>query len=80
LLISQHHGEGIEIGIGAQHENAIKQRILGCLVTIDGEVLLTDDLEEATIALVADRCPPCLSWRSNAARIALRSAASFSAS
>jgi hypothetical protein len=55
LLVAEHGGERVEIGIRAQHEDAVEAHVLGNLGAIDGEVALADGLEEAAIARVADQ-------------------------
>src|SRR6478672_4464116 len=54
LLVAEHGGERVEIGIGAQHEDTVEARVLGNLGTIDDEAALAGGLEEAPIARVAD--------------------------
>ena len=55
LLVAQHGVERVEIGVGAQHEDAVELRLLLDLVGIDGEVVVADRLEEAAKAGVADQ-------------------------
>jgi hypothetical protein len=78
LLVAEHGLERVEIGVGAQHEDAVELLLLLDLVEVDRKVLLADRLEIAPKAGVADQS--LASWRSNAATIEARSAASFSAS
>jgi hypothetical protein len=55
LFVTEHGAERIEIGVGAQHEDAVEFFLLLDLVGIDGEVLVADRLEVAPKAGVADQ-------------------------
>jgi len=61
LLVAQHGFERIEVGVGAQHEDAVEPLVLLNLVGIDREVIVADRLEIAAIAGVADQrlVAPC---------------------
>ena len=80
MLVAEHGGERVEIGIGAQHEDAVEFFVLLDLIRIDPEVILADRLQAASIADVADQRLVLASCRSSAAMIEARSAASFAAS
>ena len=81
MLVAEHGLEWVEVGIGAQHEDAVELPLLLDLVGIEGEALAAGRLEVAAKAGIADSAlSPLASWRSNAATIEARSAASFSAS
>ena len=54
MLVAEHGFERIEVGIGAQHEDAVELLLLLDLSGVDREVLLADGLEIAAIAGVAD--------------------------
>src|SRR6516162_961644 len=45
----------VEIGIGAQHEDAVEPFILLDLIGVDREVILADRLQVASITAVADQ-------------------------
>ena len=55
LLVAQHGGERIEVGVGAQHEDAVELGVLLGLGGVDGEVAVAFGLEEAAEAGVADQ-------------------------
>ena len=55
LLVAEHGLERVEIGIGAQHEDAVELLLLLDLVGIDREVLAADRLEVTPKAGVADQ-------------------------
>ena len=55
LLVAQHGGERIEVGVGAQHEDAVELGVLLRLGLVDGEVAVAFGLEEAAEAGVADQ-------------------------
>ena len=81
LLVAEHGLERIEIGVGAQHEDAVELSLLLDLVGIDCEVLVADRLEVAPKAGVADQRLVALGELARrAATIEARSAASFCAS
>src|SRR6266481_3575991 len=54
LLVAEHGFERVEIGVGAQHENAVEPFLVLNLVRVDREVLIADRLQVAAIAGVAD--------------------------
>ena len=54
LLVAEHGFERVEIGVGAQHENAVEPFLVLDLVRVDREVLIADRLQVAAIAGVAD--------------------------
>src|SRR3974377_234976 len=56
LLVAEHGLEWIEIGIGAQHEDAVELLLLLDLVGVDRKVLLANRLEIAPEAGIADQC------------------------
>ena len=45
LLVAEHGLERIEIGVGAQHEDAVEFLLLLDLIGIDREVLIADRLQ-----------------------------------
>ena len=47
LLVAEHGLEWIEIGVGAQHEDAVELLLLLDLVGVDREVLVADRLQVA---------------------------------
>jgi hypothetical protein len=47
LLVAEHDLEPVEIGVGAQHEDAVEPLLLLDLVGIDREVLVGDRLQVA---------------------------------
>ena len=55
LLVAEHGLERIEIGVGAQHEDAVELLLFLDLVGIDREVLIADRLQVAPKAGVADQ-------------------------
>jgi len=55
LFVAEHGFERIELGVGAQHEDAVEPLLLFDLCGIDREVLVTDRLQIAAIADVADQ-------------------------
>ena len=55
LLVAQHGGQRIEVGVGAQHEHAVEPGVFVSLAAIDREVTVADGLEEATVPGVADQ-------------------------
>jgi hypothetical protein len=55
LLVAEHGFERVEIGVGAQHEDAVEPFVLLDLIGIDPEVILADRLQVAAIAGVADQ-------------------------
>ena len=65
LLVAKHGHERIEIGVGAQNEDAVELPLLLDLVGIDREVLVADRLEVAPKAGVADQRLVRL-WRAGA--------------
>jgi hypothetical protein len=78
-LVAEHGLERVEIGIGAQHEDPVQPLVLLDLVAIDREVIVADRFQ-VTPVLPTSALSPLASWRSSAATIEARSAASFSAS
>jgi hypothetical protein len=55
LLVAQHGFERVEIGVGAQHEDAIELLLFLNLVGVDCEVLVADRLQIAAVAGIADQ-------------------------
>ena len=81
LLVAKHGCEWVEVGVGAQHENAVEPLLLFNVCSIDREVLLADRLHIAAVADIADeRLAAPLELPLSPATIEARSAASFSAS
>ena len=56
LLVAQHRRQRREIGVGAQHEEAVEAGIVISFGAVDGEVAFARDLEEAAITGVANQC------------------------
>jgi hypothetical protein len=54
LLVAQHGLKRVEIGVSAQHEDAIEPRVVLDLGLIDGEVVLADRLEVMVVTGIAD--------------------------
>ena len=52
---AEHGFERVEIGVGAQHEDAVEFFVLLDLIGIDPEVILADRLQVASITGVADQ-------------------------
>jgi hypothetical protein len=55
LLVAEHGLERIEIGVGAQHEDAVELALLLDLVGINRKILLADGLEIPPNTGVADQ-------------------------
>src|SRR5918996_1552286 len=55
LLVAQHGGEWVEVGVGAQYEDAVEPGVLPRLAGIDGEVAVAFGLEKAAETGVADQ-------------------------
>src|SRR5271166_6939821 len=78
IFVAEHRFQRRDVGIGAQHEDAIELGVLFRLGPINGETVVAGRGEEPTIALVADQAlSPFFNCRSSAARTAARAAASF---
>src|SRR5690348_12358288 len=56
LLLADHSFAGVEIGIGAQHEDAVELRLTVDLCRVDGKVPIANRLQIASEACVADQC------------------------
>src|SRR5258705_12604937 len=59
LLVAEHGFERVEIGVGAQHENAVEPFLVFDLVRVDREVLIADRLQVAPTSMA-----PMCRWRS----------------
>jgi len=79
ILVAKHRFKRREIGVGAQHEDAVELDVLFRPGPIDGGTVVAARGEETTIALGAATrlLSPFFNCRSSAARIATRAAASF---
>ena len=55
LLVAEHGRERVEVGIGAQYEDAVELVVLRDLVGINREVLVADRLQVTAVAGVADQ-------------------------
>src|SRR5215475_6428622 len=56
LLVAEHGLEWVELGVGAQHKDAVELLVLLDLVGVDREVRVADRFEIAAKADVADQC------------------------
>src|SRR5262249_35252816 len=58
LLVTKHRLQRLEIGVGAQHEDAIELRIVLNFGLIDGKVVFADrlEIEIATVTGIANQC------------------------
>ena len=54
LLVTQHRFKRVQIGVGAQHKDAVEPFVILDFGLIDREVILADRLEVAAIAGIAD--------------------------
>ena len=61
-LVAEHGLEWVEIGVGAQDEDAVELRLLLDLFVVDGEALTAGHLEVAAEAGIADERLSA-SWR-----------------
>jgi hypothetical protein len=55
LLVTKHLIQRLELGVGAQHEDAIELRIVLNFGSIDGKVVFPDRLEIATVTGIANQ-------------------------
>jgi hypothetical protein len=81
LLVAQHGLERVQVGIGAQHEDAVEPLLFLDPFGVNCEMIFADRLEVAAVAGVADKSLVALRELTlQGGEVETRSAASFSAS
>src|SRR5215469_17825524 len=72
LLVAQHGLERVQVGVGAQHEDAVELLVLLDPVGINREMIVANGLEITAVPGVADQRFILASCRSKAAKIKAR--------